>query len=275
MRVQIHIRNDPLEQRLPLDGFRKCSIEGGDNGVESTLCLFGDPFELPYGGPEGTFNIISIGSAAEIGGRCAHRFHQFFAVHQHQAALCEFRFFSGSRFKRIQFLDSMEEKLLVTADRRQLGFSERTGLNGPAPFTPCGGNVFYQRHTPSERIEKFAVGGGIQQSLAFELAVDLNQRFSDPPKHADADRLVVNECAGSTVLVQYPTQDQSIFRYRDRMFLQEVNGRVIASNFKTRGYNCLGGAVSDETRLGAGAQRKSERIQKDRLTGARLAGQRA
>ena len=41
--------------------------------------------------------------------------------------------------------------------------------------------------------------GGIQQSLRFELAVDLNQRFADLTEKADADRLVVDKRAGAAI----------------------------------------------------------------------------
>ena len=126
----------------------------------------------------------------------------------------------------------------------------------------------------AEGIEKRCVHARIQQLPAGVLALDFHQCRTDLAQQRGADRLVVDEGARPSVARDHPAQDQRVLRAKAVLGKQPA-GRMVPGDVELGADHRLARAVTDHPRDGAGAQRQSQGVEKDRLPRPGFAGQNA
>ena len=149
------------------------------------------------------------------------------------------------------------------------------GPFGLGPGAPGGGDLGELRPVPAVGVEKTAMARRIQQPLAFELAVDFDQRISQPAQQADADRLIVDEGARTAVGVEHAAQDNAVVAAVDPMLGHQGTRIVAGRNDEFGGDRGGVGAVAHQLGVGAEPERETERVEQDRLAGPGFPGQHA
>ena len=118
------------------------------------------------------------------------------------------------------------------------------------------------------------MGLRVKQAVGIELAVDFDQRLTQPAQKRDADRLIVDIGAAAAVGRDDPAQHQRIFDLQPLLTHQRYGG-VVVGQVELGGDRGLIAAVADQRAVAAASQRQPQRIQQDGLAGAGLAGQHA
>ena len=128
-----------------------------------------------------------------------------------------------------------------------------------------------------KRVEQAPVGRGVDQRPLVMLAVNFDQRRADRFQRLHADRLIVDEGAGAAVGQLHAAQDHftGIFRTRivEPVVAEDHRRRMALRDIEHRGDLALLGAMPDQARVAAAAERQRECVEKDRLARAGLAGQ--
>jgi hypothetical protein len=139
----------------------------------------------------------------------------------------------------------------------------------------------FQRHDillePGKGVEQAAVGGGIDQRPLVMLAVNLDQCRADRLQGLHADRLIVDEGAGTAVGQLDAAQDHlaRIFRTRilEPVVAEDLRGRMPLRHVEHRGDLALLDAMPHEAGVAAAAERQRECIEENGFAGAGFAGQ--
>ncbi len=143
---------------------------------------------------------------------------------------------------------------------------------GGAPCVPQR----LQRHDvlfeAGEGVEQPAVGRGIDQRALVMLAVNFDQRGADRLQGLHADRLVVDEGAGTAVGQLHPAQDH-LAGVVEAVVAENRRGRMSLGDIEHRGDLALLHAMADEAGIAAAAERQRESIEQDGFARAGLAGQ--
>lgn len=114
---------------------------------------------------------------------------------------------------------------------------------------------------------------GVEQALRLELAVDLDQRRAQRAEQAHRPGLVVDEGAAAAVRADDAPQDELALGV-EPLLGGERAGRMVGRDIEDGGDASAFGARAHHRGVGARAEREAERVQQDRLAGARLAGER-
>ncbi len=123
-----------------------------------------------------------------------------------------------------------------------------------------------------ERIEQAPVRRGVDQRALVMLAVNLDQRRANRLQGLHADRLVVDEGAGTAVGKLHPAQDH-LTGIVEPVVAEDRLGRMTLGDIEHRGDLPLFDAVTDEAGVAAAAERQRERIEEDGFARAGFAGQ--
>jgi hypothetical protein len=120
------------------------------------------------------------------------------------------------------------------------------------------------------------VAAGIEQSAVVMLAVDLDEQRAELADQGDRHGLVVDQRAAAAVRLDDPAEDERLSRLAlEAAFGEEGKSGVPGRKLEGDPDHRLGLTAADEAAVGAGAERESERVEKDRLAGPGLAGQNA
>ena len=103
--------------------------------------------------------------------------------------------------------------------------------------------------------------------------MDLDQRAAELLEHLHADRLVVDECARSSIGQLHAAQDQFVFR-RNVIGRQQCARRMASRDVEDGRHLSLLEPLPDQRLVAAAAQGQRESIEQDRFSGAGLAGER-
>ncbi len=118
---------------------------------------------------------------------------------------------------------------------------------------------------------------GIDQRALVMLAVNLDQRGADRFQGLHADRLVVDEGAGAAVGQLHATENHLARTFNacvvEAVLGEDPCGRMALGDVERRRHLALLGAMADETRIAAAAERQRECIEQDGFARAGLAGQ--
>ena len=135
-------------------------------------------------------------------------------------------FLTRLRIERLQLIDRVAKEFFVLACsfRRRLQRSARR--HGASP-SPVGRRRFDRFAKITKSVEQATVIGRVKQTLAFELAVHLDQRPTERFEQTDTDRLIVDEGARAAVAVENPTQDQIFAVNLDALVAQLRMSRVV------------------------------------------------
>ena len=117
----------------------------------------------------------------------------------------------------------------------------------------------------------------IDERAVVVLAVDFHEYRAERAQHLHADRLIVDEGSGPAVGELHPPHDQFVvaagIAYQI-VVRQHAARRVAFRDVECRDHLALFGALADQRRVAARAERKRKGIEQDRFAGAGLAGQR-
>ncbi|OIQ64841.1 hypothetical protein GALL_536060 [mine drainage metagenome] len=148
---------------------------------------------------------------------------------------------------------------------------------GGAPSVPellQRGDVFLKA---GKRIKQAAVGRGIDQRALVMLAMDFDQCRTDRFQGLHADRLIVDEGAGTAIGQLHAAQDHFTGIFRTRVLepvVAENHGRGMPlRDIEHRGDLALLRAMPNQARVAAAAERERECVEQDGLARAGLAGQ--
>ena len=124
-----------------------------------------------------------------------------------------------------------------------------------------------------ESVEQRPVGASVEQAHGLVLTMHLDQEGAEITQHADAGRLIVDEGPRAPVRRDMPAQDEVFGRIgRQTLGFQIVPGRMTRGQDEHGSGRRLSGAAAHQPPIGALARSQSQRVQHDRLAGARLAG---
>ena len=116
------------------------------------------------------------------------------------------------------------------------------------------------------------MGRGIDQRPFVMLAVNFHQRGADGLQGLHADRLVVDEGAGTAVGKLHAAQDH-FPGIVEPVVAEDHRGRMALRDIEHRGDLPLFDAVTDKAGVAAAAERKRECVEEDGFAGAGFAGQ--
>ncbi len=117
------------------------------------------------------------------------------------------------------------------------------------------------------------MGRGVDEGALVVLAVDFHQRRAKRAQHLDADRLVVDEGAGTAVGELHAAHDQLVLT-AEIILRKQAARRMVFAEIERGNHLALLGALAHHRGVAARAERQRESIEQDRFAGAGLAGQR-
>jgi len=179
--------------------------------------------------------------------------------------------------QRLQLVGGMAQKIRFTRGALHAGAMLVEHRGGGAPCLPQllqRGDLLLEA---GERIQQATVGRGIDQRALVMLAVNFDQRGAYRLQGLHADRLVVDEGAGTAIGQLHPAQDHlaGIFSARvvKAVVAQDQSRRMTLGHVEHRSDLALLHAVPDQARVAAAAERQREGIEQDGLAGAGFTGQ--
>ncbi len=131
-------------------------------------------------------------------------------LHHGGAAVGQRGFLAGLGLELAEFLDRVTQPIGLAGRALDIGAVLRDRILGLAAGIPKifdGSGVLFQ---PAVGVEQAAMGRGIDQRAGIVLAVDLDQRRAQRLQGLHADRLVVDEGAGSAVGELHAAQDHRL-----------------------------------------------------------------
>ena len=167
----------------------------------------------------------------------------------------------------------MAQEIGVAGRARELVARRRRGGGGLAPCRVHARGLGGERAEAAEGVERRAMRGGVEQALRLELPVDLDQRRAQRAEKPHRTGLVVDECAAAPVRPDDTAQDELALGIEPLLGRDRAGGMVRRDVEDGRDAGALR-ARAHHRRVGARAEGEAERVEQDRLAGARLAGQR-
>ena len=132
--------------------------------------------------------------------------------------------------------------------------------------------VVDHRLEPAECVEQVAVRIRVDQRTVVVLAVDLDEVTGRLAQQRDAGGLVVDEDAAAPVGRLHAPEDH-VALILDGVFAQERARRVIGRHVESRDHLPLLRAMTHQRGVATRTERQRQRIEQDRLAGARFTGQ--